>query len=523
MQLHHRFSCLFLAILVTALTGCDDDSTTDAPAQDATRVVLDDGAIRGVAVPGGYAFRGVPYAASPTGDLRWRPPQPPLAWKDVREATEYAPSCPQPPGGGSYTTGILDEDCLYLNVYTPSSDRRGKAVLPVFVWIHGGGFTQGAGRDYEPTKLMAEGVVVVTINYRLGALGFLSHPALAAAPDGSSGNYGLMDQQASLRWVQNNIERFGGDLQNVTIAGQSAGGLAVLAHLVSQSSTGLFQKAIVQSGSFALTQLPLETAESFGKSFASQAGCEDQTAECLRALSVDDLVSKFPSAAIPGTIDGEILTESIGPALAGGRFAKVPIVNGQNHDEERLFVTIGLGLHGGSFKPLTEPVTAENYQSVIGSALGVTDERAAAIVTEYPLDQYASPTVAFSTLLSDANFGCTALQLDTWTAPATPTFAYEFDDDAAPLRIAPPLDPPVATHTSELGYLFDQPDAPVQTPLTADQEALAANMRAAWASFARSGDPSTSVTPWRTFDDTHVISFGTPQTASKHCSFWAAQ
>jgi para-nitrobenzyl esterase len=335
-----------------------------------------------------------------------------------------------------------------------------------------------------------------------------------------------MDQQASLRWVHDNIDRFGGDPHNVTIAGQSAGALAVLAHMVSPSSDGLFHRAIVQSGSFALTPLPLAAAEAFGQDFASQAGCTKQTAKCLRTLEVDDLVSKFPSAAIPGVVDGAVLTESLGTALAAGRFSHVPLLNGLNHDEERLFVGLGLALDGGSFKPLTEPVTADSYQQVIASVSGMTDERAAATVAEYPLDAYASPTLAFSTLLADSNFACTARQIDEWTAQVTPTFAYELDDDDAPLRISPPLDPPVATHTSELAYLFDEPDAPVQTPLTSDQEALAASMRAAWASFARSGDPSTKELPWPSFDRERVLSLVTPQVAevnfaAKHCEFWA--
>jgi para-nitrobenzyl esterase len=172
-----------------------------------------------------------------------------------------------------------------------------EAGLPVLVWIHGGRFTLGAGRDYDGSKLAADGIVVVTVNFRLGALGFLAHPALASQPGGPSGNYGLMDQQAALRWVQGNIGRFGGDPRNVTIAGQSSGGLSVLAHLVSRGSRGLFQRAIVQSGSFALTQQSLATAEADGEAFAAKVGCPDQTADCLRRLPVADLVSNFPGSA----------------------------------------------------------------------------------------------------------------------------------------------------------------------------------------------------------------------------------
>ena len=400
----------------------------------------------------------------------------------------------------------------------------------MLVWIHGGGLTQDAARNYDGTELAADGAVVVTMNYRLGALGFLSHPSLASSPDGASGNYGLMDQQAALRWVKENIARFGGDPHKVAIAGQSAGGLSVLTHLVSRGSRGLFQRAIVQSGAFALTQLPLAAAEAFGESFATAVGCPGQTAACLRSVSVDDLVRFFPGAAIPGVVDGRVLTESIGAALAAGRFTRVPILNGSNHDEERLFLDgLGFVVSGGTFVGPLPEVTSANYQQVIASALGVSDARAAAIAAEYPLDTFPTPSAAFSALVGDANFACTALQLDRWTSARAPTFAYEFNDDAAPQRYAPPgAVAPVATHSSELQYLFDLPNAPVPGALNTGQEALSASMRAAWISFAANGDPSTAAVPWPSVTDgAHVMSLVAPQpqvetdfVARHHCSFW---
>ncbi len=537
---------LSLAVLLAALPGFKlgaaghavrgGIAVTPSQSEQAPIVTIDGGRVHGVPVPGGYVFRGLPYAAPPTGRLRWRAPQPPAEWHGVRDATTFAPSCPQ--AQGSSTLGPQDEDCLYLNVSTPRlNDHRHERDLPVLVWIHGGGFTSGGSRDYDPTKLMAEGIVVVTVNYRLGALGFLSHPALASSPGGSSGNYGLMDQQAALRWVRFNIEQFGGDPDNVTIAGESAGGTAVLAHLVSRSSRGLFRRAIVESGSFALTQQSLAIAEAKGQAFASSAGCPDQTAECLRNLPTDDLLRTFPTVAIPGVVDGRVLTESIGTALAGGRFARVPILNGTNHEEERLFLVLGkfLGLpgglyvSGGTYVPVFEPITPDSYRRVIASVLGVTDARATAIAAEYPLGGFAEPSLAFSVLVGDANFACTALQMDAWLSRRTPTFAYEFNDDLAPWRYAP-IDPPVATHLSELSYLFDLPEAPIQVPLNLDQEALAASMRTAWANFASSGDPSSAALPWPLFDVAHVMSLVPPQpqietdfASRHHCSFWAAQ
>jgi para-nitrobenzyl esterase len=381
--------------------------------------------------------------------------------------------------------------------------------------------------------LAADGVVVVTINYRLGALGFLAHPALAAQPGGSAGNYGLMDQQAALRWVQANIRRFGGNPHNVTIAGESAGGLSVLAQMVSRGARGLFQKAIVQSGAFALNQQPLAVAETAGEAFAAKAGCPDQSAACLRKLPVADLVNT-PFAGIPGVVDGQVLTEPIGTALAAGRFARVPILNGTNHDEERIFVTFGRAISGGTNVAIPgQPVTADNYQTDIAAVLSVPAARAAAIAAQYPPAAYPSPAVAFSTLVADANFACPALQVDQLTSRQVPTFAYEFNDDAAPEIFVPSLIPPaVATHGSELQYLFGLPNAPVPGTLDAAQQTLAASMQAAWANFAASGDPSTAAAGWPAFgggDRASVLSLVTPQprletdfAARHHCSFWAA-
>jgi para-nitrobenzyl esterase len=493
-----------------------------------------DGAVRGTTVSGGYAFRGLPYAAPPVGDLRWRPPQLPARWRGVRDAATFAPSCPQNPTANPFRpAGAMSEDCLYLNVYTPAPRSNDEGGRPVLVWIHGGGLTQDGARNYDPAKLAADGVVVVTINYRLGALGFLAHPALATRPGGAAGNYGLMDQQAALRWVQANIHRFGGNPRNVTIAGESAGGLSVLVHMVSAGSRGLFRKAIIQSGAFALNQQPLAAAETVGETFAASAGCPDQAAACLRELPVADLVNT-PFAGIPGVVDGQVLTEPIGTALAAGRFARVPVLDGTNHDEGRIFVSFGRAISGGSNVAIPQfPVTAGNYEANIAAVLGVPAARAAAIAAQYPPAAYPSPGVAFSALVGDASFACPALQLDARIAERVPTFAYELNDDAAPQIFAPPLlPPPVATHGSELQYLFDLPNAPLPGALNAGQQTLAASMRAAWADFAASGNPATATVPWPAFggpDHASVLSLVPPQpqletgfSDGHHCSFWAA-
>src|SRR5215470_17700730 len=445
--------------VVTAGAGNAIASPTSGGANPVVRI--DDGVIRGASAAGVNSFLGLPYAVPPTGNLRWRPPQPAAAWTGVRPATQFGPSCPQALEHNPFLPpGPISEDCLYLNVYAPAA-HASQGGRPVLVWIHGGGLVQDGARNYDGTKLAADGVVVVTINYRLGALGFLAHPALAARPGGPAGNYGLMDQQAALRWVQDNIARFGGDPGNVTIAGQSAGGLSVLAQMVSSGSRGLFQKAIIQSGSFALNQRPLATAEAAGEAFAAQAGCPDQTAACLRSLPVSALVS--PNfIEIPGVVDGKVLTEPIGTALAAGRFARVPVLNGTNHEEEALFVALGLTVSQGTDVPIPGgrgSVTPATYQNDIAVALGVTAARAAQIAAEYPPGTDGpSATAAFTTLVGDASFACPALQIDQLTAQRAPAYAYEFNDDNAPQLFTPPgFLPALATHGSELPYLFDLP------------------------------------------------------------------
>ena len=357
---------------------------------------------------GSVAYRGIPYAAPPVGELRWKPPQPAAKWTGVRDGSQFGPSSPQQRTPLSNVGGVLSEDSLYLNVSTPRVSAKDR---PVIVWFHGGGQGLGAGRDYEPAKLAAKGAVVVTVNYRLGALGFLAHPALAENPGGPSGNYGLMDQQAALRWVQQNIDKFGGDRRNVTIAGQSSGGLSVLVHLTSPGSRGLFHKAILQSGSFALTQDSHATAEAAGKAFVEKLDITEPTAEQLRSIPVDDLVDNFPFATIPGYVDGEVLQRSVGESLATGQFARVPILQGTNNDEEAVFLTIGLAVSQGRFVP-AENVTAENYQEKIASVLGVSAERAAEVAAEYPLSSYGSATQALSVLVGDASFVAGAAQVN---------------------------------------------------------------------------------------------------------------
>jgi para-nitrobenzyl esterase len=480
-----------------------------------------DGAVRGLSSGAFDEFLGIPYAAPPVGELRWQPPQPAARWSGVRDATQFASHCPQPasPFGRAGTS----EDCLFLNVFTPRW-RPARRHIPVMVWIHGGALVTGESDDYLPTKLVQDGVTVVTINYRLGALGFLAHPALADAK-GQSGDYGLMDQQAALHWVQQNIARFGGDPRNVTVFGESAGGLSTLSQVASPQSRGLFEKAIVESGSYNLTQAPLSSAESAGEAFATKAGCASQTAACLRSLPISTILANENATGYTPNIDSEILPESLGTAFATGNFNHVPIVNGTNRDEWRLFVALS-ELEGN-------PVTAANYQSMISSTLGVPAAAAAVIAAEYPLSAFPSPSVALGAVGTDAIFACPALTIDQSVSRFVPTFAYEFNDENAPEEFLPPVSFPYgAAHASEIQYLMDLPAVAFPGTLSAAQQQLATTMRAYWTNFAKRGFPSWFESPfWPPFQDVtqsmQSLIPPAPQTetdfATTHnCAFWAA-
>ena len=483
------------------------------------------GAVRGLAVPtsGGAVdeFLGIPYAAPPVGALRWQPPQPAASWSGVRDATQFAPHCPQL--GGPFGEASTSEDCLFLNVFTPSHRQAGSH-FPVMVWIHGGALVSGESNDYDPTALVEDGVIVVTINYRLGALGFLAHPALADA-NGQSGDYGLMDQQAALRWVQRNIARFGGNPRNVTIFGESAGGLSTLSQVASPQARGLFQRAIVESGSYNLTQSSLASAETAGEAFAVKAGCASQTAACLRSLPVSTILADQNAAGYTPNINTEVLPESLGTAFATGTFNRVPIINGTNHDEWRLFVALS-ELEGN-------PVTASNYESMISSTLGVPAAVAAVIAAKYPLTAFPSPSVALGAVGTDAIFACPALTIDQSVSRFVPTFAYEFNDENAPENFLPPVSFPYgAAHASEIQYLMGLPTAAFPGMLSAQQQQLATIMKGYWTNFAKRGLPGSFGTAfWPLFNtvtqEMQSLVPPAPRTetdfATTHnCAFWTA-
>jgi para-nitrobenzyl esterase len=479
------------------------------------------GAVQGKTVSGVSEFLGIPYAAPPTGRLRWRAPEPPARWRGLRPATAFGPHCPQP-GSAAGTS----ENCLFVNVFTkPGASRAGR---PVMVWVHGGALVTGASDSYNPASLVKDGVTVVTINYRLGALGFLADSALASRA-GNAGNYGLMDQQAALRWVRANISRFGGNPRNVTLFGESAGGLSTLSQLVSPGAAGLFQRAIVESGSYNPTQASLASAETAGATYAAKVGCGTQaspaaTAACLRAVPVGTLVADENAGGYTPDLDGLVLRQSIVTALRTGQFHRVPVLMGTNHDEWRLFVALAQ-LEGAP------AVTAANYQAQIQATLGVSAAVAAQIVAQYPVASFASPPVAIGAVGTDAIFACNSLNDVSLMSRFTPTFSYELNDENAPQVGFPNVGFPLgADHASELQYVFD-PFPPATSALSPAQRVLSAQMKAYWTSQAKRGFPETAGQPrWPLFNAgaQRMLSLDEPRpavetnfAAEHHCAFWA--
>ncbi len=326
-----------LTLVLISSKGWSQAVPASAPAATAPVVKIEQGKVQGVIVNDVAVFRGLPFAAPPTGDLRWRAPKPPAKWSDLRVADTFSRNCQQA------------EDCLYLNVYGPV-DPKPTSKLPVMVWIHGGAFIFGSGSAYDGTQFAKQGVVVVTINYRLGRAGWFAHPALTKEnPKGPLGNYGLMDQIAALQWVEDNIAKFGGDKDNVTIFGESAGAISVNYLMLAPQARGLFDKAVAQSGFGRLGALPLYTddgsrsVEQIGVRFAEKSGikgADAAAAKSLRALSWTDLAANVGGVGSPDAVlplaDGKLITGSAYEGFAKGAEAPVPYLLGGNSDEASL-------------------------------------------------------------------------------------------------------------------------------------------------------------------------------------------
>ncbi|WP_230632454.1 carboxylesterase/lipase family protein [Sphingomonas sp. Leaf37] len=441
----------------------------------------DHGPVRGEALAsGGAVFRGIPFAAPPVGALRWRAPRPPRRWTRTRAAMAEHAACPQVVYGDWNRTAAnaSSEDCLFVDVRTPS--LNGAAKLPVLVWIHGGSNRAGAGGGTVESRITDKGIVLVSVQYRLGAFGFLSHPALSREQGGRSGNYGLMDQQAALRWVRRNIARFGGDPARVTIAGESAGAMDIGLHMLSPGSRGLFAQAIAESGTAGFGTAPrtLQANEVVGTLIARGAGLPaDATAAQLRRLPMAAVLKADAQVDAPGldddsfvwlqaVVDGAVLPDTPAHLFASGRINPAPLVIGINARE--------LTLHGGL------PAAA----AAVRREFGRYADRA---LRFYGLQPGGTP-------VSDARLGDVTLQLAndiTFRCPAIAVsnaltrhggtvWQYQFD-------YAPPGG--TVSHASELGYLFNPPQ-PGQPPL-----------QAYWVNFVKTGEPNgAGLVRWPAYD-----------------------
>ena len=447
--------------------------------------VVDDGRLR--------VFKGVPYAAPPVGPLRWKPPQPATPWTGVRKADAFGAQCHQPPIFGDIVFDRpASEDCLYLNLWTPARDASAR--LPVLVWIHGGGYQAGASHEprHDGARLAAKGVVLVTINYRLGVFGFFAHPALAADdPRGTSGNYGLLDMIAALQWVRDNIEGFGGDPGNVTIFGESAGSFAVSTLMASPRARGLFAKVIGESGAPfgpTLSMAPRQTAEANGQKFASSVGAK--TAEALRGASADDVLAaaaKWQPWFSP-SIDGVVLTEPVAETFAAGKQAKVPLLAGWNADEARGGVVLG-----------KDRPTAAAFTEQARKRFGAGADK---LLQVYPAGDDATALESAAAFAGDMFIGYgTWKWIETHRATGSPVYRYLFTR-----KIPVPAGHMVggrpataedigARHAGEIEYVFGTLDSVKGVAWTDGDRALSDAIGTYWTNFARSGDPNGNGLP----------------------------
>jgi para-nitrobenzyl esterase len=455
-----------------------------------------DGAVRGLSEPDVRVFRGIPYAAPPVGDLRWREPQPVAPWKGVRETTRFGPRCVQGP--------IFDdmvfrdqpgEDCLYLNVWTPARSAGEK--LPVMVWIHGGGFQAGSASEprQDGARLARKGVVVVSLNYRLGVFGFLAHPELTMeSAHGASGNYGLLDQVAALRWVRDNAAAFGGDPARVTIFGESAGSFAVSALMASPLARGLFHRAIGESGAYlgrstglALSSLAAEEAK--GSTWAASIGAGSVSA--LRTMPADEVLQpalKVRPEFNP-TIDGHALPRDPNVLYAAGEQAHVPLLAGWNADESRAEVVLAK----------TKP-TAASFVARIRREYGPAAD---SLLVVFPAASDAEALESAAALEGDLFIGLCTWK---WTVVhgrtgGSPVYRYSFDRK---IPVAPGTKvggvPATAAdvgarHAGEIEYVFGALDTVEGAPWEPADRRLSDLMMTYWSNFARTGDPNGAGLP----------------------------
>ncbi|MEO3927070.1 carboxylesterase family protein [Micromonosporaceae bacterium B7E4] len=518
MKLSRSLSMIAVPVVVVVLlAGVPATATAAAPGRHSTVVSTDRGLVRGVQTGPARTFQGIPYAAPPVGDLRWNAPRPATPWPGVRDASRPGNACPQAAEPVTGQPASETEDCLYLNVTTPS-ERRARP-RPVLVWLHGGSLRNGDGAGFDERRLAVTGdVVVVNLNYRLGILGFFGHPGLAG-----SGSFGLQDQQAALRWVRRNIAAFGGDPRNVTLFGESAGADSVCAQLTSPPAAGLFHRAIVQSGNCSPSNLvevilpgagpdndtwkPLASLERLGTATATALDCADL--DCLRQREVRELLAA-PAVYWSPAIGTPALPLHPAEALRQGRFHRVPVLYGHTRDEGRFFVAAFFGSLDDGL-----------YQYLLGAAFGA---RATEVAQRYA--DAGPPSLAWAAIVTDRGYVCPNTASAADLAARVPTYHYEFADRSAPQVFSfpqPPTFPLGAYHGAELPYLHDL--TRVRVELDPGQRELSRQMISYWTRFAATGNPNGPGTPYwspRAVQSLAPGAVGSVDLATAHhCAFWA--
>jgi para-nitrobenzyl esterase len=521
------FACC-VALLLAACGFLDDDKPLGAPNIARTG----NGEVEAVERLGMRSYFAIPFAAPPVGDLRWAEPAPPQKWTTTLNRKQSAAACLQTSASPFRLTGD-SEDCLYLDVHAPT----GTGPFPVMVNLHGGAFNTGGTVVYaDPSPLVSKGVIVVNVAYRLGAMGFLAHPALAV--NGAAGNYGIMDQQAALRWVQDNIVHFAGDRNNVTIFGESAGGFSVMTLLASPASKGLFNKAMVQSGNYgndrqltaaqmaststAIVDTALNAANAAGVT-GIPCAVGAITAACLRSLPdavIRTHLATAINAAIPTmvpSVDGKVLPKSVKATFLAGENIKVPMVNGTNQNEYALYIAINeAARRAAASPPNVDPANtsfalpAAAYVPTVAGLVGGSAASANALVTRYyPLGSYGSnaaiqASLATSALATDLGFACPALRTSQRiNTQASPVWMYEFRDQTAPPSVGVANGryylsfQQGAAHSYDLQYLYNLGDLGND-----ERRQLQTAMTRYWTNFAKTGNPNNGgdvPASWPTF------------------------
>lgn len=493
------FCALGAALMISAGAQAQTSNRPGNSAPDAVPPIVQtgQGPVSGKLISGVRAYLGIPYSAPPVGELRWQPPQPPARWSGTRDGSAFGDRCAQPLSPLSPESA--NEDCLFLNVHVP--DGIGREKLPVMVWIHGGAFLSGSAAEYDMTKLAQKArAVVVSINYRLGAFGFLRQPELVA--QNTSSNLGLQDQQAALRWVESQIGRFGGDASRVTIFGHSAGSVSVCLHMVSPQSKGLFHRAILQSGAcHLLTATPAAVMQAQTVALGAKLGCPEGPGQlsCMRQKpALDVMRQSVPNGNEVNGVDLRWTPVQDGITLKGdpdqlvqqGKFHRVPVLVGTTHDEGRLFVASEYHLAN------LAPVNEADVNAHIGRITSPDSTLAARLRSTYTAQAYGTLDLAFSALLTDHYFACDAMRDAEAFSRHVPTYNYEFTEPSA--SNPDPLMPLGAFHGLELIYLFQNNQVMPESmdALSGAQLKLSEQMIRYWGRFAAMGHPNAFLPPY---------------------------